>query len=164
RVGWLDESLAVLRPAAAGGDDAAAEALAADLYRQRRLEAELSILARDTYRAFDTKAPTASFDLFLRRIGDATRRTVGDDLRGGGVASFWPVGGLPDPPGERGLPAWFRERGRLLVAGSRGGSPPELFLAPVVATMKVEPGATPLSFTEGVTIPGYLEHRGARFS
>ena len=165
RVGWLDEALSVLRPAAASGDDAQAEALAADLHRQRRLEAELSILARDTYRAFDVKAPTPSFDLFLRRIGDATRRAVGDDLLAGEeVVSFWPVGELLDPTGERGLPAWFRERGRLLVAGSRGGNPPELFLAPVVATMKVEPGATPLSFTEGVTIPGYLEHRGARFS
>lgn len=165
RLGWLDESLAVLRPAAARGENEAAGKLLAGLNQQRRLEAELSSLARDTYRAFDAKGDAASFDLFLRRVGDATRRAVGDDLTAGEeVVSFWPVGELLDPTGERGLPAWFRERGRLLVAGSRGGNPPELFLAPVVASMKVEPGATPLSFTEGVTIPGYLEHRGARFS
>jgi tetratricopeptide (TPR) repeat protein len=165
QLGWLDEAVSVLRPAAERGEPPAAVNLLAGLFEQRRLEAELEILARDTYRAFDARAPTASFDRFLRRVGDTTKRAVGDDLLDGEeVVSYWPIGELLDPVGARGLPAWFRARGRLLVAGNRNGSPPELFLAPVVATMKVEPAETPLCFTDGVTIPGYLEHRGARFS
>jgi thioredoxin-like negative regulator of GroEL len=165
RLGWLDEALSVLRPVAERGDRADAVSLLAGLFEQRRLEAELEILARDTYRAFDAHAPTPTFDRFLRRVGETTRRAVGDDLTAGDdVVSFWPIGELLDPASQGGLPAWFRARGRLLVAGSRGGSPPELYLAPVVATMRVQPADTPLSFTEGVTIPGYLEHRGAHFS
>jgi hypothetical protein len=90
---------------------------------------------------------------------------VGEDLVAGAPrASFWPIGELLDPEADSGIAAWFRARGRLLVAGNRAASRPSSFLAPVLATRRLEPGGTRLSFTEGVEIPGYLEHRGARFS
>src|SRR5262249_9255772 len=136
-----------------------------ELYEQRRLEAELEVLALGTYKAFDAHAPTPTFDDYLARVGGAVRRALGEDLVAEAPrASFWPIGELLDPEAAGGIAAWFRARGRLLVAGNRGGKPPELFLAPVLATRRLEPSGTRLSFTEGVEIPGYLEHRGARFS
>src|SRR6185295_1627242 len=106
-----------------------------------------------------------TFDGFLTRAGAIVKRVLGEELVADAPrAKFWPIGELLDPSATSGIAAWFRDHGRLLVAGFRSGKPPELFLAPILASSRVEPAATPLSFTEGVEIPGYLEHRGARFS
>jgi thioredoxin-like negative regulator of GroEL len=164
-IGWIEEATTILRPLAEGEETPPAERLLGELFDQRRLEAELEVLALGTYKAFDSHAPVPTFDDFLGRVGGAVRRTLGDDLVAGAPrSSFWPIGELLDPEAETGIAAWFKARGRLLVAGNRSGKPPELFLAPILATRRLEPSGTRLSFTDGVEIPGYLEHRGARFS
>ena len=164
-LGWIEEAAALLRPLASADASEPADRLVAELNVQRRLEAELEVLALGIYRTFDSRAPIPSFDDYLGRVGGAVRRALGEDLVAGAPrASYWPIGELLDPEADSGIAAWFRARGRLLVAGNRGGKPPELFLAPVLATRRLGPGGTRLSFTEGVEIPGYLEHRGARFS
>src|SRR6185436_336481 len=78
--------------------------------------------------------------------------------------SCWPIGVLLDPTSDGGLPGYFRQCGRLFIAGERGGFPPELLLASTLARGIAGPQRAELSFIEGTLIPGWLEHQGARFS
>ena len=61
-LGWIEEAVALLRPLASAEGSEPADRLVADLHEQRRLEAELEVLALGTYRAFDARTPTPSFD------------------------------------------------------------------------------------------------------
>src|SRR5262249_7518022 len=147
-LGWIEEAAAVLRPFPADETPPQAARLQDELNEQRRLEAELEVYALGTYRAFDVHATMPSFDDYLSRIGATVRRTLGEELVADAPrASFWPIGELLDPEAATGIAAWFRARGRLLVAGNRSGRPPELFLAPILATRVLEPSGTRLSFT-----------------
>src|SRR5262249_49785715 len=107
-LGWIEEAVAILRPLPADGRSPQAERLVDDLHEQRRLEAELEVLALGTYKAYDAHAPIPSFDDYLARVGGAVRRSLGVDLVADAPrASFWPIGELLDPEAAGGIAAWF---------------------------------------------------------
>jgi hypothetical protein len=166
RMGWVDESIALLRPGVrANPGSEPGSRLLVQLFAQRQLEAELKVLALETYRTFADGGAVPDFDRFCERMGAASNRALGHDLaKESSTLSFWPIGSLLDPTTESGLPAWFRRSGRLLVAGQRRGRPPELLLTSLVATGVAGPQHAQLYFVDGTLIPGWLEHQGARFS
>lgn len=163
-LGAADEALAVLRPLRGTGD-LAVGALAARLEQLRHLEAELKVLAIENYRSVADHGGTGlEFDALLAAIDGAARRTAGAPaISAAPHLSIWPLGELIDPTAG-GLPQWFAEGGRLLVAGRRTGLPGELFVAPVVARGEAGPQRARLHWIEGTLIPGWLEHQGARFA
>ncbi|MSR47939.1 MAG: tetratricopeptide repeat protein [Planctomycetes bacterium] len=163
RLGAIEEASAVLRPLRGQGVDAADE-LRSRLEQQRHLEAELKVLAIETYRAHQEGREAPAFDVFTGAIDLAAERTSGaPSLASASRQSIWPLGELVDPTGG-GLPGWFAEGGRLLVVGQRRGLPPELFLAPVVASSEAGPQRARVSWIDGTLIPGWLEHSGAQFA
>ena len=166
RMGWIEEAIAVLRPGVRAGAASEQEnRLVIALLGQRQLEAELKVLALETYRDFAAGRPTPDLDHVLARAGAAAERAVGEDLLAGTrVLSFWPVGSLVDPTTAGGLPGYFRDHGRLFVAGQRSGCPPEIMLASIVGAGTAGPQEAQLSFVEGTLIPSWLEHEGARFA
>jgi tetratricopeptide (TPR) repeat protein len=166
RMGWIEEAIALLRPSGRGAPaDESSTRLLERLLGQRQLEAELKALALETYRRFATGHGAPDFGHFTQRMGAAARHALGDDLLDGArPLSFWPVGEMLDPTSESGLPAYFRQCGRLLVAGQRRGRPPEIVLASVLGTGVAGPQRAQLSFIEGTLIPSWLEHQGARFA
>jgi len=160
RLGFVEEALAILRPVG----ETAAEPLRGRLLSQRHLEAELKVLAIDGYRSADESRATPSFDELRAALDGAAARTRGAPPASQAPTwSVWPLGELLDPT-QGGLPRWFADGGRLLIAGRRNGQPAELFLAPVLARGEAGPQRAQLSWIEGTLIPGWLEHRGARFA
>ncbi len=162
-LGFDEEALALLRPWRRG-DRQDVESLRRRVLAQRQLEAELKVLALATYRSEGDAAPSRDFDRFVEAVGAIAKRVVGVDLiESTRRLSFWPLGELIDPTGP-GLPRWFSDGGRLMVVGQRSGQPPELFVAPVLARGVAGPQLAALSWVEGTSIPGWLEHQGARFA
>ncbi len=166
RLGWVEEAIALLRPSAgAAPPSERASRLLVRLFAQRQLEAELKSLALETYRRFDEHHDSRDFAAFRERIAAVARRALGDELEDGpATLSFWPVGEMLDSTAEGGLPGYFRQRGRMLIAGQRSGRPPELFLASVLGEGVAGPQKSRLCFVDDTLIPGWLEHQGARFA
>lgn len=160
-LGFDEEALVLLRPWRRAASPEIA-ALRGRLLAQRQLEAEFKVQALATYGAAEEERPdfdrfVATLDALAQRIDPTAAAEPARRL------SFWPLGELLDPTGP-GLPRWFADGGRLLVAGQRRGQPPELFMAPVLARGVAGPQRAALSWIEGTAIPGWLEHQGARFA
>lgn len=168
-IGWVEESLAVLRHARllGAGRSLDLRGLQADIERQLDFEARLRSWAESGYARFDRGDAEMDLEAALQQIGQLARASVGVDLVARApLFSVWPVGALLDPdPASRGdLVGYLERRGRFAVIGERWGGPTELMLLPRLCTGRAGPQDAHLVLSEGPLVPSYLQYRGALLS